>query len=159
MFSIFIIPVVFFGVLLYNCVKRPRVKVLIQRGYTHDNIVFINDNSLIIDAEKHNVDYIIARFLFNNEEYKIIVEDYFDLNGIKKYKHPKLLSARLKSESNDIDNDVTNFILKYAGPNHDFYNIDQDFKLIFHPSWESDNSDDWCLVLTYENDYINQIFL
>ena len=159
MISLFIISAVFFGVLFYKYVKKPNIRVLLQRGYTHDNNHFIGDNSLIIDAEKHDVDYIIATFSFNNEEYKIIVDDYFDLSTLKKYNSPKLVNVRLQSASNNIDNDVTNIILKYAGPNHDFYNIDQDFKLIFHPSWESDNSDDWCLVLEYEDDYINQIFL
>ena len=160
MISIFLISAVFFGVLFYKCFKKAEIKMLFKRGYIHGNDKIICDNSLIIDPEKHNVEYIIARYLYNDEEYKIIVEDYFDLRTLKKSKnYTKLLSAKLQSASNNIDNDVTNVILKYAGPNHDFYNIDQDFKLIFHPSWESDNSDDWCLVLQYENNYTNQIFL
>lgn len=160
MFSIFIISIVFFGVAFYKTWKTSEIEIVEKKGYIHENTKMLNDKSLILDVDVYSVEYIIATYKYKNKEYKIIVDDFFDLNDIKvKNDKHTLKNAVLQSKLNNVNSDVTNVVKKYAGPNDDFYNINQNFRLIFQPVIDDDYSDDWCLILEYDDDFTNFIFI
>ena len=65
--------------------------------------------------DKKESDYIICTYYFKNKKYKVYVEDYYDLNDIYEEKYScKIKEARLTSNENNFDEDVTETIKLYA---------------------------------------------
>ena len=104
-------------------------------------------------------------FTFNEEEYKIIVSDYYDLSILNdganiENKTYDIVKAELYKEKSPFTNDVTKKLNEYSGPYNDFYGNDirtLDYKTIF--AFIKTAPNDWLLRVHMSNGDIDVIHI
>ena len=140
---------------VFRCLQKNEFDIVKHEIYNKENKEVIYDiKTKIIDAKES--DYIICTYYFKNKKYKVYVEDYYDLNDIYEEKYScKIKEARLTSNENNFDEDVTETIKLYAGPNNNFHNININYKRIFSQI----EGNDWSLVIKYENNGVTCVYI
>jgi len=162
MYSIIVITATFIVCTLFKCLRKNGLEIVKCEKYNKENKKVIYDvKSSIIDTKEHQADYIICTYYFKNKKYKVYVEDYYDLNDLYEEKCScKIKEARLTSNENNIDEDVTETIRLYAGPNNNFHNMNINYKRIFSQIEGHDlEGHDWSLIIKYENNGVTCVFI
>lgn len=124
-----------------------------------------HNGSHIIDTQRYDADYIDCTYMFNDKQYKVLVNDYYDLTLLNTGPDDKLnfydiVKAELYKEKSPFTNDVTQKLIEYSGPYKDFYGKDirtLDFKTIF--AFVKTAPDDWLLRVHMRNGDIDIIHI
>jgi hypothetical protein len=103
-------------------------------------------------------DYIEYRVMYKFQKYRIfslkgnIIEPTLHLlqsHGMKSpLNHPRIIGACLTNKVNDLQENVLDKILKYAGPNHDFFGQKVKPKWMFNKQVMIDGEHDLCIFYT-----------
>ena len=166
MITAVILLVCLFTMLSMSCKQQNKNIKIVAQEFIKDQRSYIIDNpnkSLIIDTELYDADYIDCTFKFYDQEYKILVSDYYDLSELEDGSDVQntvydIVRAELYKDKSPFTNDVTQKLRQYSGPNKDFYGKDirtLDFKTIF--AFVKTAPDNWLLRVHLSNGNIDII--
>lgn len=110
------------------------VEILEGYAYTNDMCLCITKqlikNNPVINVLDFECDYIIVVYYYKNKVYKLLCSDNYDFKNIDaKSKIRTIKNIAIQEKDTNID--VNYKLIPYAGPNHDFHELNYNFKHLF----------------------------